>query len=231
MKILIDEPYAPRRDRIAEMCHTNSIAYDVVEIGSAITDYVGPNGTDYDLILIGAIEKNRAGTPCVITELRTKRIITPIIVLCPPDGVNLLVASLNAGADGAIYSPLSQSVLHAYIVAVVRRSQGHASPMLRFGDLSFEVGADRIFVGKKSVHLTNAQRHILEKMMLSKMRSITHDELLQNLYSRKGVFNEPMDGDSVAKVHIYKIRRMLKASGSCVTVKNLFGRGYALVCA
>jgi two-component system OmpR family response regulator/two-component system response regulator QseB len=60
---------------------------------------------------------------------------TPVLILTARDAVADRVAGLNAGADDYLIKPFDLQELAARMHALVRRAEGRAEPVLRYGDI------------------------------------------------------------------------------------------------
>ena len=72
----------------------------------------------------------------VIRSLREKNIDFPILVLTARDSWQDKVAGLDAGADDYLTKPFQAEELLARLNALIRRSAGQASPLIKNGPLS-----------------------------------------------------------------------------------------------
>jgi two-component system, OmpR family, KDP operon response regulator KdpE len=107
----------------------------------------------------------------------------PIIVLSVREAQGQKVSALDAGADDYVTKPFAMEELLARIRAVRRR----ASPeddraVLRFGELSIDLGRQAVWLGEELVHLTPTEYRLLEAMASQPGKLLTHSWLLQKVW-------------------------------------------------
>jgi two-component system cell cycle response regulator CtrA len=125
--------------------------------------------------------------------------------------------SSSPGAD--VTKPFHKDELITRIHAIVRRSMGHAAPVVKCGDLTVKPEAKQAEIAGRTVPLTGK-----EYGMLGQGHTITQDMFLNQLY---GGMDEP--DDKIIDVFICKLRKKLAhASGGKNYIETVWGRGYAL---
>src|SRR4051795_2324826 len=86
-------------------------------------------------------------------NLRSQKILTPILLLTGRDAPEEIVRGLEAGADDYLTKPFSLDVLLARIRARTRKADGESSA-LRFADLVLDVEQHKAKRGKRDIALT-----------------------------------------------------------------------------
>ena len=182
---------------------------------------------DWDLILLGTMP---FGAPVAgaIRELRMAGHKTPVIVIGVATAdkeayVADCVACLGAGADDYVGLPMRPAVLLARIVAVVKRSMNLAEPLIKVGELVYDINRNVISCDSGVLPLTPNEHAVLAKLMMKKdAGAISLARLYDDLYGGME------DADiKIIRVFICKIRAKLKQAGvKDGRVVCLWGRGY-----
>lgn len=170
---------------------------------------------DYDLAIIDLGLPGKDGIS-IIQEMRAKGKKTPVLVLTARGDWQDKVKGLEAGADDYLVKPFHKEELKARANALVRRSAGHASPLLVFGDLKIDTNAKQVFVRGEEVSLTSYEFNTLEYLALHKDSAISKTELTEHLY------HQDYERDSnVIEVFIGRLRKKLSPLEPIKTVRGL----------
>jgi two-component system response regulator PhoP len=157
----------------------------------------------------------------LIKALRAQRIDLPVLVLTARSHWRDKVAGLEAGADDYLTKPFRMEELLARVNALIRRSAGHAMPVLEVGALRVDTVSQQVWVEDKTVELTAFEYRLLVQLLLHKGQVVSKAELTEHLYA------QDFDRDSnVIEVLIGRLRRKL---GSANLIQTVRGRGYRLV--
>jgi DNA-binding response OmpR family regulator len=114
-----------------------------------------------DLILLDLSLPGRDGLE-VLRELRARGDRTPVIVLSAREGEHDKVAALRLGADDYVTKPFALAELMARVDAVLRRSRGTpVGELLRFGDISIDLGTRTVSRAGQEVRLTHLEFELL----------------------------------------------------------------------
>ncbi len=161
----------------------------------------------------------------VLRRLRHNRIAVPVLVLSGDAGTASKVSSFNFGADDYITKPFQNDEFLARLHAVVRRSMGHAEPVIRTGSMALDLGARTVAIDGRRVPLTAKEYAILELLSLRKGMTMTKEMFLMHLY---GGGDEPEL--KIIDVFVCKLRKKLAQAGEGAAncIETVWGRGYAL---
>jgi two-component system, OmpR family, response regulator PhoP len=174
MRVLVVEDEAALREtlrsRLADAGFTVDLAADGNEGLFAGSEY------PLDVAIIDLGLPGLAGLE-VIRRLRAARKTYPILILTARDNWQDKVEGLQAGADDYVAKPFHFEEVLARVQALLRRSGGWASPLLRCGPVELDTRAQTVRVEDTPVELTTFEYRILEHLMLRAGDVISKTEL------------------------------------------------------
>jgi two-component system response regulator PhoP len=218
MRVLVVEDEAALREtlrtRLAEAGFTVDLAADGNEGLFAGSEY------PLDVAIVDLGLPGLAGLE-VIRRLRAARKTYPILILTARDNWQDKVEGLQAGADDYVAKPFHFEEVLARVQALLRRSGGWASPLLRCGPVELDTRAQTVRVDGTPVELTTFEYRILEHLMLRAGDVISKTELTERLY------DQDFERDSnVIEVLVGRLRRKLDPQEQLHPIETLRGRGY-----
>lgn len=159
----------------------------------------------------------------VIQKLREQGIDFPILVLTARDSWQDKVAGLDAGADDYLTKPFQAEELLARLNALIRRSAGQASPLIKNGPLVINTKSLQVEVNNQVVKLSSSEYKLLEYMMLH-LEEVTSKSVLT-----EHIYDQDFDLDSnVIEVFIRRLRKKLDPNSEYNFIETLRGQGYKL---
>lgn len=157
----------------------------------------------------------------LIRQLRKLNKTYPILILTARGNWQDKVEGLEAGADDYLVKPFHNEELRARINALLRRSTGHASPVLSFGPIALNTSAKTVVIDKQQLELTSYEFNTLEYLMHHAGKVISKTELTEHLY------DQDFDRDSnVIEVFIGRLRKKIDPSGDLKPIATVRGQGY-----
>ena len=146
---------------------------------------------------------------------------TPIIILSVREAEQDKIAALDAGADDYLTKPFLMDEVVLRLRAMLRRTAGAASAVLRVGQLEYDVVHGRFNLQGQGLQLTAQEHKILAFFMHHPGKLLTRSEISENVYARD------LDPDSnTLDVLIGRIRRKLGGAAQLVTER---GQGFRLL--
>jgi two-component system, OmpR family, response regulator PhoP len=218
MRILVVEDEAALRETLRTRLTAAGFTVDVAADGNEGLFA----GSEYplDVAIIDLGLPGLAGLE-VIRRLRAARKSFPILILTARDNWQDKVEGLQAGADDYVAKPFHFEEVLARVQALLRRSGGWASPLLRCGPVELDTRAQTVRVGTAAVELTTFEYRILEHLMLRAGDVISKTELTERLY------DQDFERDSnVIEVLVGRLRRKLDPQEQLHPIETLRGRGY-----
>jgi DNA-binding response OmpR family regulator len=157
----------------------------------------------------------------VLRRLRRRNPALPVLILSGREKPEEKVLGLDLGADDYLVKPFSLNELQARVRALLRRSQGGVAPLLCYGGLTFDTVDRNVSINGKALQLSTHEVGVLEVLVQRFGRVVSKEQMVEQLYNYdKGVSHNAIE------VYVHRLRK--KIAGSGVTVRTLYGRGYAL---
>ena len=143
----------------------------------------------------------------------------PVLILTARDGWNEKVAGFDAGADDYLTKPFHVEELLARVRALIRRSAGHATPILECGPVALDTRTGKVTMDGAAVTLTAHELKVLSYFMHHQGRVVSQTELIEHIY------DQDFDRDSnTIEVFIARLRKKLASD----LIKTHRGRGYSM---
>lgn len=159
----------------------------------------------------------------LIEQARDAGVTFPIIILTARDHWQDKVQGLNAGADDYLTKPFQTPELLARLNALIRRSAGQASSVIKNGPFSLNTESKIIMVNNLNVSLSAMEYRLIEYMMLHPSKVHSKSSLTEHLY------DQDFDLDSnVIEVFIRRLRKKLDPDNTLAFIETIRGQGYRL---
>jgi two-component system OmpR family response regulator len=143
----------------------------------------------------------------------------PVLILTSRDTWREKVAGLRAGADDYLGKPFEFEELLARVEALIRRSSGHASPILSCGPVELEPVSARVTLRGVPVNLTALEYRALQYLMQKDGGIVSKSELSEHIYG------QDLERDSnVIEVLINRLRGKLDPA----LIQTRRGLGYLI---
>jgi two-component system OmpR family response regulator len=153
----------------------------------------------------------------VLATMRERHDATPVLIITARDQLSDRIRGLDAGADDYIVKPFQRDEMLARLRAVLRRTRGRVTPVLRWRDVEVDPGASTAYLNGKRIGLSANEFRILQVLFEARGRVLSRDQL-QDCLCRGGT----EVGSNVVAVYVHQLRRKL---GDGVVVTEV-GLGY-----
>lgn len=173
----------------------------------------------FDLLVLDLGLPDGSGL-ALLSELRKKGDVTPVMILTARDGVAERVQGLDLGADDYLTKPFSIAELQARVRALLRRSQRRTDNQLRFGPLCFDPASGEVTLNDEHLDLPPRELGLMESLLLHAGRIVPREQLIDRLFG----FGEV--GPNALDLYISRLRKRLQGTG--VRIRTLRGLGYRL---
>lgn len=157
----------------------------------------------------------------VLRRLRSRKIPVPVMIISAKEGVDDRIKGLDLGADDYLTKPFKLPELQARLRALIRRGNGSASSVVKFGPLVLDI-KDRIVSVKDHVlDLSQRELRVLEVLMLRHGRIVSKEAFVENLYN----WTDEVGANAI-EVYIHRLRKKLLHHS--VGIRTMRGLGYTL---
>jgi two-component system, OmpR family, response regulator MprA len=221
MRILIVEDDVKMAGLMRRGLREEGMAADVAERGEDAIWIAG--STEYDAVVLDVMLPGIDGFE-TCRRLRADGVWAPVLMLTARDAVGDRVAGLDAGADDYLVKPFALEELHARLRALLRRAGGGTdADVLRFSDVSLEIGTREVRRGDRRIELTRTEFLLLELFLRNPRQVLT----------RSVIFDRVWDYDfgprsNALEVYVSYLRRKLEAGGEPRLIHTVRGVGYVL---
>ncbi|VEP14939.1 Two component transcriptional regulator, winged helix family [Hyella patelloides LEGE 07179] len=221
MKLLLVEDDREISELLTEVLIREQYLVDLATDGEEGWDFI--KACDYDLLLLDVMLPKLNGVE-LCRRLRAKEYPAPIMMLTALDSSESQIQGLDAGADDYVIKPYKLGELLARIRALLRRKTVSVSPVLRWGDLSFDTNICKASYNNQALKLTPKEYQLLELFLRNGNNLLSRSKILDNLWS----FEEPPDENTV-KAHMRRLRKKLSKAGATDDfIETVYGLGYRL---
>ena len=118
----------------------------------------------------------------VLRRLRAADVALPVLILTARDGWRERVEGIDAGADDYLVKPFRMEELVARLRAILRRTAGHASPILRAGAVELDTRTRAVSVDGRPTELTALEYRLLSFLLHRPGQVVPASELLDHLH-------------------------------------------------
>jgi two-component system response regulator MprA len=147
----------------------------------------------------------------------------PILMLTAKTAVGDRVDGLDAGADDYMAKPFALDELLARIRALLRRSHGDVSTVMRFRDLTIDPGARTATRGDRDLGLTKTEFDLLMLLARSPGIVLDRDTIYEEIW---GI--DFLTSSNSLDVYIGYLRRKTEAGDEPRLIHTVRGVGYVL---
>ncbi len=158
----------------------------------------------------------------VLSNMRSRGDLTPVIILTAKSEASDAIAGLNAGADDYVGKPVEIAELVARVAAMLRRSVKFKDSE-QIGKIEFERESRSLSVEGKPIDLPLKEFAVFECLVNSKGRLVSKDALLSYVYGSGADVSA-----TAIEVYVSRLRSRLGQYG--VSIKAARGIGYRLEC-
>lgn len=221
MRILIVEDDRTAAEYLAkalrEVGHVAEIAYDGEE--GLFQSLEG----GFDVLVIDRMLPRRDGLS-LISELRARRMDTPVLILSALGQVDDRVLGLRAGGDDYLPKPYAFTELLARIEVLARRRlPAESETVYRVADLELDRLSRRVTRDGRELDLQPREFRLLEYLMKNAGQVVTRTMLLENVWD---YHFDPQT--NVIDVHVSRLRGKIDKGFAKPLLHTVRGSGYVV---
>lgn len=173
---------------------------------------------EFDLVILDLGLPKMDGLS-VLKRWRSEGRQMPVLILTARGAWPERVEGIDAGADDYLAKPFRIEELIARARALIRRSTGHASPVLESGPLSVDTRQMRVSLDGNSLNVSPLEYRLVAYLLHHKNRVVPPGELIEHLYGD----DDARDANALEAV----VMRLRKKIGTDV-IETRRGFGYLI---
>lgn len=220
MRVLVVEDERDLNRIICKRLKMEGYSVDSCFDGEEAVDYI--MATSYDIIIMDIMMPKKNGYE-VLSEVRGKGNITPILFLTAKDAIEDRVKGLDLGADDYLVKPFHFDELLARVRVMVRRKHGTVSNKLQIADLVLDTSTREVERGGKKIELSAKEFAMLEYMMQNEGIVLSREKLEEHIWSY-----DYQGASNMIDVYIRYIRIKVDTDFDKKLIHTVRGVGYVL---
>jgi DNA-binding response OmpR family regulator len=220
MRILVIEDEAGIAQFINQGLKEAGYAVDIASDGEAGKEYA--TTVEYDMIILDILLPKIDGLT-LLEEIRSQKILTPVLLLTAKDTIEDRVKGLDRGADDYLVKPFAFSELLARIRALQRRPPMQFNTLLQVGDLTMDLVKREVRRDCSLIDLSPLEFNLLEYLMHNSDRVLTRTQIGEHVWNLDFYSNS-----KVVDVYIGYLRKKIDKGHSKTLIHTIRGVGYCL---
>jgi DNA-binding response OmpR family regulator len=220
MKILIIEDEQRLARLLKQGLEEQGFVVDMAHDGSE-GQFMAENYS-YDAILLDLLIPEVDGLT-ILKTLRAQGKGVPILIITARGDVEDRIRGLNLGADDYLAKPFDLEELIARIHALIRRSRGQSSSLIKIGDLIIDTNTRTVSRSEVEIALTAREYDVLTYLALNSGKVISRNELIEHIYTTDCELDS-----NVIDVYINYLRNKIDKSFVSPLIHTVRGAGYIL---
>ena len=220
MKILLAEDTKDLNHAVTVLLKHEGFEVDSAYDGQQAMDMIANNG--YDAVIMDIMMPKIDGIT-VLSNMRQKHNMTPVMLLTAKSDIDDRVAGLDAGADDYLTKPFAMKELLARTRALVRRgSSDDPSDKLTHSGLILN-GEDLSLSAENTVRLSLKEYELMREFMRNPGRELSTDYLLWKIWN-----NEQDADEDTVWLYVSYLKNKLRAVVTAVNIKGGKGGSFKL---
>ena len=223
MRILIIEDEYSLADVLRETFKKENYLSDIATDGEEGLNQALTN--IYDLIILDVMLRKLNGFD-VLKQIRSAKIMTPILMLTAKSELTDKLEGFDNGADDYLTKPFNTKELLARIKALTRRKGEITLEKTIFGDLELDSKTCTItcLTNQKSIKLGLKEYLLLEYLIANQNIAVTKEQIVEKIWGFDGYDLEYNN----AEVYISFLRKKINFVESKVRIKAIRNVGYII---
>lgn len=178
----------------------------------------------YDVVLLDVMLPGIDGLE-ICRQMRTERIMSPVLMLTARGSIEDRVTGLNVGADDYLTKPFAMEELLARVNALLRRRERRFDETLQLtiGDLTLDLMRHEAQRAGHIIELTAKEFALLEYLMRHPGQVLTRTQITD------AVWRYDLDAlSNVVDIYIHYLREKVDQGFSHALIKTVRGVGYKI---
>jgi len=221
-RVLVVEDEAKTRESLAEGMTMEGWRVTVASSGEEASDLVARE--TFDLVVLDWMLPDRDGLE-VLKDLRSRGLVTPVLMLTARSTLSDRVVGLDSGADDYLPKPFAFAELLARCRAMLRRPSGTLGRMLQCEDLQLDTRARVAVRSGEEIPLTPREVDVLEYLMRNQGQTVTREMLERDVWKQS---QRMTSLDNVIDVQMMRLRKKVDGDGAKRLIHTLRGIGYQM---
>ena len=175
-----------------------------------------------DLIVLDLGLPGKSGLD-LLREMRAGGNETPVLILTARGSLEERITGLDSGSDDYLAKPFAFAELVARIKALARRPRSKSSPILKVGDLEFDVVKRRAKIGEHNLNLSPKETMLLELLMRHAGQVVTRDMIAETVWDSN--YNSLTN---LIEVFVNRLRQKIDPRADRSLIVTVRGVGYTM---
>lgn len=219
MKILLAEDTCDLNRNITSLLNLEGYEVDSAFDGLEAMEHLKKDS--YDCIILDIMMPKMDGLD-VLKELRSRHILTPVLLLTAKAEIDDRVTGLNCGADDYLPKPFAFKELLARVRALIRRQPVFASEKLCLADIMLDSGTLSLS-SASSVRLSLKEFGVMRLLMSNTDILLSTEYLIEHIWS-----DDPDAQEDTVWLYISYLKRKLLLISSTVSISGQKGGSFRL---
>lgn len=178
--------------------------------------------TDYDGVILDIMMPKKDGIQ-VLKEMRSRHILTPVLLLTAKAEIDDRVAGLDAGADDYLPKPFAMKELLARIRSMTRRYTEYENASFEFADLILDSKTFALS-SKNSISLSVKEFELMQMFLSNSDIEFSTEHILEKIWK-----NESNATADTVWLYVSYLRGKLSSIGSKVSIAGERGGLYKII--
>ena len=159
-----------------------NLGYQVVNSYHCTEDFLEETDWNFDIALVDIFLSETLTGIDAAKEIKQKQ--KPFIFLTANQDSTTILEAAQLGPSAYLTKPFQAEELLARLNALIRRSAGQASPLIKNGPLSINTKSLQVEVNNKAIKLSSSEYKLLEYMMLHLDEVTSKATLTEHIYDQ-----------------------------------------------
>ena len=221
MKLLLAEDTSDLNRAVTAILTHENYEVDSVFDGEEASKKI--NETDYDGVILDIMMPKKDGIE-VLKEMRSRHILTPVLLLTAKSEIDDRVAGLDAGADDYLPKPFAMKELLARIRSMTRRYTEYENVSYEVADLILDPKTFALSA-KNSISLSVKEFELMQMFLANADIEFSTEHILEKIWK-----NESNAQADTVWLYVTYLRGKLSSVGSKVSINGERGGSYKLCC-